>query len=146
MRLLVLIIIVATVSPVFSRERETLEQLKDRVEHSSGKDRIAVALRVAEHQTDAADKLFADGKSDEARTAIQDVITYSQKAADAATESGKKLKDAEITVRKIAYKLKDIKRSVNFDDQAPVQNAIDQLERVRTQLLDKMFDLGKGTP
>ncbi len=141
--LLVIAMLVASLL-AFAREHETIEQLKAQVEKASLKDRVHLALRVAELQTDAADKLFADSKSEEARAAIQDVITYSEKAGDAATQSGKKLKDAEITVRRIAYKLKNIKRNVNFDDQAPVQNAIDHLERVRTQLLDKMFDLGKG--
>ena len=103
-----------------------------------------MGLKIAELQTDAADRLYGEGKSDEARAAIQDIITYTQKASDAATESGKKLKDAEITIRKIAHKLSDIKRNVNFDDQPPVQEAIDHLERVRSQLLSKMFDLGKG--
>jgi protein-arginine kinase activator protein McsA len=100
---------------------------------------------VAELQTTAADKLYADGKTDEARAAIQDVVSYTEKAGDAATQSGKKLKDAEISVRKIAHKLADIKRTVDFENQAPLQDAIDHLERIRTQLLAKMFDLGKGS-
>ena len=40
--------------------------------------------------------------------------------------------------------LRFVKRTVNFDDQPPIQEAIDHLERVRTQLLSKMFDLGKA--
>ena len=145
MRALVVILILASSLPAFARDRETIEQLKARVESASLKDRVSLALQVAERQTDAADKLYAEDKTDEARAAIQDVVTYAEKACDAATQSGKRLKDAEITVRKIAHKLSDIKRSVDFEQQAPVQDAIDHLEKVRTQLLSKMFDLGKGT-
>jgi hypothetical protein len=146
MRLPVLIFVVASSLAAFARDHETIDQLKARVESAAPKDRVSLALRVAELQTDAADKLYANGKSDEARAAIQDVVSYTEKAGDAATQSGKKLKDAEITVRKIAHKLADMKRTVNFEDQAPLQDAIDHLERVRTQLLAKMFDLGKGSP
>lgn len=145
MRLLVVILVLASFLPAFARERESVEQLKAKVETASPKEKVTLALRVAEMQTDAADKLYSNGKSDEAQAAIQDVVTYTEKASDAATQSGKKLKDAEITVRKISHKLADMKRSVNFDDQPPLQDAIDRLEKVRTQLLAKMFDLGKGS-
>jgi len=144
MRLLALILVVASSSAAFARD-ETIDQLKARVESAAPKERVGLALRVAELQTSAADKLYADGKTDEARAAVQDVVSYTEKAGDAATQSGKKLKDAEITVRKIAHKLADMKRTVDFDNQAPLQDAIDHLERIRTQLLAKMFDLEKGS-
>jgi len=144
MRLLALILVVASSSAAFARD-ETIDQLKARVESAAPKERVSLALRVAELQTSAADKLYADGKNDEARAAVKDVVSYTEKAGDAATQSGKKLKDAEITVRKIAHKLADMKRTVDFDNQVPLQDAIDHLERIRTQLLAKMFDLGKGS-
>jgi hypothetical protein len=145
MRLLIAILVLASALPVSARDRETVEQLKARFENAAAKDRVSLALKIAELQTNAADKLYADGKSDDARVAVQDIVTYTEKAADAASQTGKKLKDAEITVRKIAHKLGDIKRTVNFDDQGPVQEAVDRLEHVRTQLLTKMFDLGKAS-
>jgi hypothetical protein len=43
----------------------------------------------------------------------------------------------------MAAKLRDIKRSLNFDDQAPVQAAADRLENLRTDLLSHMFGKGK---
>lgn len=144
MRVLVAIVVVAACSLAMAREHESLDQLKSRFDSASAKDRVSLGLRIAEIQADAADRLYADGKSDEGHTAVQDVVTYCEKASDSAAQSGKKLKDAEITVRKLVHKLSDMKRTLNFDDQAPVQEAIDHLERVRTQLLTKMFDLGKG--
>jgi hypothetical protein len=145
MRLLLAFFLIASCSLALAREHESLEQLKARFENAPPKERVSLGLRIAEMQTDAADRLYGEGKPDEGRAAVGDIVTYCEKASDAATGSGKKLKDAEITIRKIAHKLSDIKRSVNFDDQAPLQEAVDHLERVRTQLLSKMFDLGKGT-
>ncbi len=144
MRVLLALFVLASCSLALAREHESLEQLKTRFESAAAKDRISLGLRIAEIQTDAADRLYGEGKSDAGRAAVADIVSYCEKASNAATQSGKKLKDAEITIRKIAHKLADIKRSVNFDDQAPLQEAVDHLERVRTQLLSKMFDLGKG--
>jgi hypothetical protein len=69
------------------------------------------------------------------------VATFSEKARDAASKSGKKLKPTEIAVRKMAHKLRDMKRTLSFEDQAPVQDAIDRLEHVRTDLLTRMFGI-----
>ncbi len=39
----------------------------------------------------------------------------------------------------MAEKLRDIKRTLVFDNQAPVEQAIRRLEDVRTSLLQEMF-------
>jgi hypothetical protein len=144
MRPLLAIFMIASCTLALAREHESLDQLKGRFESAAPKERVSLGLRIAEMQTDAADRWYGENKPEEGRAAVGDIVTYCEKASDAAAQSGKKLKDAEITVRKIAHKLSDIKRSVNFDDQAPLQEAIDHLERVRSQLLSKMFDLGKS--
>ena len=66
-------------------------------------------------------------------------MTYSEKARDAATQTRKRLKNVEIEARKMAEKLRDIKRNLAYEDQLPVKEAIDRLEAVRTTLLDEMF-------
>lgn len=144
MRLLVALFLLAACALALAREHESLDQLKTRFESAAPKDRVSLGLRIAEIQTDAADRLYQEGKSDDGRAAVTDIVSYCEKASDAATQSGKKLKDAEITIRKISHKLADIKRTVDFDDQPPLQEAVDHLERVRTGLLSKMFDLGKS--
>ncbi|MGA9902637.1 MAG: hypothetical protein WBQ39_11930, partial [Terriglobales bacterium] len=51
----------------------------------------------------------------------------------------KRLKNVEIDVRKMADKLRDIKRSLAVEDQPPVDQAMRRLEEVRTTLLQEMF-------
>lgn len=140
--LVILAILLSCSLAVWAKKEETLEDLKSRAETTNLEERAGICVRIAEEQVKAADKLFTEGKAEEGRAALQDVITYSEKARDAATQSGKKLKATEIAVRKMARKLHDVKRTVAFEDQAPIQEAIDHLERVRTDLLAKMF--GKG--
>ena len=42
-------------------------------------------------------------------------------------------------MRKMAEKFRDVKRSLPFEDQAPVQQAMISLEKMRTDLLARMF-------
>jgi DNA repair ATPase RecN len=119
--------------------KESVEQLKARLPRANEGQRIDLCLQIARQQLDNADRLYSDGKVEEARAAVGDVVSYIEQAGDTASKSGKKVKKAEIMVRQISKKLKDIKRSLNFDDQAPVQDAVDRLEKVRSELLGSMF-------
>lgn len=139
---LISLLMVTSVTAV-ARKEESLENLKARVASANPDQRIGLCLEIAERQLTAADKLYNDGNVDQARAALDDIVAYSEKARDAANQSGKKLKNAEISVRKMASKLRDMKRTLNFEDQPPVQEAIDHLERVRSDLLARMFGNGK---
>jgi hypothetical protein len=118
---------------------EQLDQILNRAASASTGEQISLYTQAAEHQLHAADQLYTAGKADEAVVAVHDVVTYSDKACDAATRSGSKLKNTEIAMRKMAAKLRDIKRSLAFEDQQPVQDAADHLETLRTGLLSRMF-------
>lgn len=118
---------------------ETVEGLKARFESARPEDRPMLAIQVAQHQLRNADKLYVDGKVEEAQAAVGDIVAYSEKARDAATQTKKHLKNVEIDVRKIADRLRDIKRTLAFEDQAPVEQAVRRLEDIRTELLKEMF-------
>jgi hypothetical protein len=133
------VLLLALASSYGAAKDETVEELKARVESSRVEDRPELCTRIAQHQLRNADKLYNEGKEDEARAAVEDIVTYSEKARDAATQTKKHLKNVEIDVRKIADKLRDIKRTLAFDDQPPVEQAIRRLEDVRTSLLKEMF-------
>jgi len=122
----------------FSKEL-TLEQLKARLQNAKPDERATLSVQVAEHQVENANKLYTAGKSEEAVAAIREVVSYSQDAQKAAEQSGKKVKNVEIAVRRMVHRLTDIKRSLPFDDQATVQEAVEQLDRIDTDLLNHMF-------
>jgi polyhydroxyalkanoate synthesis regulator phasin len=124
-------------------KQETLQEQIARAESARVEDQPALYIEISERQLKTADELYTAGKVEDARTAVNDVVTYSEKAHDAAIQSDKKLKNTEIAYRKMATKLRDIKRSLNFDDQAPVQAAADRLETLRVDLLAHMFGKGK---
>lgn len=139
LRIFIVAMLLASSLAAFAHKEETLAELITRAESSKLEDRPHLYTEIARRQVKAADELYSAGKPEEARTAVRDVVEYSDKASDAATQSGKKLKDTEIAVRKMVARLRDIKRTVPFEDQAPIQEAVDHLEQVRTQLLSQMF-------
>ena len=141
----ILVLMALSCLSVLARTEESLEQLIARAESAPPGDRPGLYIQIARQQAESADKLYQAGDSEAGKTALINVVTYSEKASDAASRSGKKLKDTEIALRKMAEKFRDVKHNVPFDDQAPIQQAIDRLEKMRTDLLSAMFGKKKGT-
>jgi hypothetical protein len=136
-------IILLAVSGCMAAKEQTLQELIARANAAPVKERPSLYIEVAERQLKSADILYSEGKVESARAAIADVVTYSQKAHDAAVQSGKKLKQTEMASRKMSHRLRDLKRTLNFDDQAPVQAAADRLEIMAQDLLSHMFGTEK---
>lgn len=141
----ILVLMALSCLSVLARTEESLEQLIARAESAPPGDRPRLYIQIARQQAESADKLYQASNSEAGNTALSNVVTYSEKASDAASRSGKKLKDTEIALRKMAEKFRDVKHNVPFDDQAPIQQAIDRLEKMRTDLLSAMFGKKKGT-
>jgi len=138
-RLALYLLLLALGSAYGAAKDETVEELKARLETARAEDRPELCMQIARRQLRDADTLYKDGSVAQAAAAVDDVVTYSEKARDAATQTKKHLKNVEIDVRKMAEKLRDIKRTLAFEDQLPVERAIRRLEDVRTALLQEMF-------
>ena len=120
-------------------KEETVDELKARFASARPEDRPELGIRIAQHQLRNADRLYNEGKVEQAHEAVEDIVGYAEKARDAATQTKKRLKNVEIDARKMADKLRDIKRTLALEDQPPVEQAIGRLEDVRTTLLKEMF-------
>jgi polyhydroxyalkanoate synthesis regulator phasin len=134
-----IVMILAVAAICLAAREPTLQELIARANAAPPKEQPSLYIEIAERQLKSADVLYNAGKVDEARAAVADVVTYSEKAHDAAIQSGKKLKGTEIASRKMSRRLRDLKRTLNFEDQAPVQAAADRLESLAQDLLKHMF-------
>jgi hypothetical protein len=120
----------------------TVEDLKAKVPSASIGDRPHLCVQIAQKQLMAADQLYADSEVEKGQAALVDVVAYSELARDYAIQSHKYQKQSEIAVRSMTRRLGEILHLVGHDDQAPVRDAIDRLQRVRDDLLKAMFPKG----
>jgi hypothetical protein len=120
-------------------DEPSIEELKARVADARIVDRPPLCLHIAERQLGTAVRLYDAGDSDRAKSALTDVVSFSELARDAAIQAHKHEKQSEIAIRKMTRKLADLKHSVPHEDQEQVQNTIDRLQRVRDDLLVAMF-------
>ncbi len=143
MRRLALYLLFFALASAYGAAKDPVDELKSHFESARPEDRPDLGIEIAQHQLRNADKLYTEGKVDQARAAVADVVAYSEKARDAALQTKKHLKNVEIEARKMAEKLRDIKRTLAFEDQPPVEQAVRRLEDIRTVLLNEMFSKDK---
>src|SRR5689334_3610535 len=129
-RAILVAVLLALSLPCLAKD-ESVPELKARADAAKPEDRPKLCVEVAQRQLKTADKLFEDGNTNEAIAAVNDVVNYSERAADAAVQTGKKLKHTEIAVRKMAERLRDMKRTLSFEDQPAVQDAAEHMEKLR---------------
>jgi hypothetical protein len=118
---------------------QSLQQMIERAQKAPVKDQPGLYMKIAERRLQDADRLYQAHQPAEASAAVSDIVTYCDHAYEAADRSDKKLKNTEISIRKIADKLQDIRRELDFENQAPVEAAVNHLEGLRTKLLTRMF-------
>jgi hypothetical protein len=99
-------------------------------------------VHIAQKQLAEADKLYAASEIEKGQAALTDVVAFSELARDYAIQSHKYQKQTEIAARTMTRKLTDLMHSLGRDDQAPVRDAINRLQRVRDDLLTAMFPKG----
>jgi hypothetical protein len=120
-------------------DKETVEQMKARLQSAKPEESISLCLEIARRQLAAATTAYNAGNADTGKDLVLDVVSYSEKATETATRLHKKEKHVEIHLRELAKSLNEVHREVPFEDQAPVKAAADRLESLRTQLLKDMF-------
>ena len=120
-------------------EHESLEQLITRADAAPEGQKPDLYLEIAEREVKVASDSYSGGKAEDGRAALQQVVSYADKAHALVLKSGKKLPHTEIKIRRMAARLRDLKRNVEADEQTGVQAAIDKLETFRTDLLQGMF-------
>src|SRR4051794_26030287 len=136
---LLVLVMVTAASGAAADKKDSLEQLKARADSAAGKHEIELATEIAERQLKTTDEAYSAGNVDQAQAALTDVVDYGVRAAKEATNTGKRMKQTEIALRKIADKLDGIGKSVDVDSRPPVVDAVKKLEAARNDLLFRMF-------
>jgi hypothetical protein len=139
MRIWGIVLLIGVLSTSAFSQKETVAQLVDRAKTVSVDHQPDLYIRAAEQELKIVTQLYNDGKAEEAAAGLNDVVAYSDYASDTATKSRKRVKNIEIGLRKMTEKLRDVKRTLNFEDQPAVQTAMDHMENLRTNLLALMF-------
>ncbi len=118
---------------------ESLADLKTRADDAQGAEQAKLCVEYAHRELEYANDLFTKGDVNHAQSAVSSVMEYARKATGAATSSHKRLKQTEIDLRKLEKRMADIAESLNLDNRPPLLKSLDEIDKLRADLLIAMF-------
>ncbi|WP_433965448.1 hypothetical protein [Tunturiibacter gelidiferens] len=89
--------------------------------------------------TDLAGKQFNSGDSEQASQTLQLVQRYTGKIHAGVTDDSKKLRDAELLMRRASFRLKGILSVATYEDRPVLEVTLKQLNEVQSELLMQVF-------
>jgi hypothetical protein len=138
--LLITITVAVVAAGLFAKiTDEPLDSLKARAENVRPQDQGPLFAEIARREVLEADHFYTEGDITKAKQAVDAVVAYAGRASQAAQKSGKHLKDTEISLRETGRHLDDVRKTLSFEDRSYVEAAVKQVEKVRHQLLERMF-------
>ena len=136
---LTIVIAFARCVPAFGDD-ESIEELLAKAKESRDH-QAEIYAKVARRQVEVANGLFVNGEPAKAHAAVEEAVKYAAKALESAKQTHKRLKQADITLRKTSRRLSDIAGTLAFVDRPAVNDAVKKIEDLRMQLLEAMFEL-----
>lgn len=120
-------------------QRESLEQLQERAARAKPSEQVKLYLELADRQLHEADLAFSRGEVERGNQLVNQMAAACEKAGASARASAHHQKLAEIQLRNLERRLDAIRRTLSYDDREVVAQAIERLEKARSQLLSDMF-------
>ena len=140
MRYAFLLTMLLLTSALHAGQKLSVEELQRKIGSAHGGKKAELLLQLSHEQIEQADNLYHDGNADKAFDLLTEAGSNADQATAISLESGKRLKDTEIELRKLSERLQAIRQEASFEDRKPFDISIQNLEQNRSKLLDRMFN------
>lgn len=134
-----LLITLLLTSVSLAGQKASEEELQRKIESAHNGKKAEFLMQLAHQQLEDADHQYHDGDTEKALRTAQICEANADEATAASLESGKRLKDTEIELRKLSERLQAIREELSFEDRQGLDPMVQKLEQDRSKLLDRMF-------
>jgi hypothetical protein len=116
-----------------------LATLQAKADQAQPRDRCYLYAELVSQMTDLAGHQLSSGDSGEASETLKLVQRYAEKIQIGVGDDSKKLKNAELLVRRTSFRLKDILGGASLEDRETLEATLRQLNQVQAQLMTQVF-------
>jgi hypothetical protein len=116
-----------------------LATLQAKADQAQPRDRCYLYAELLSQMTDLAGHQFSSGDSARASETLKLVQRYAEKIQIGVGDDSKKLKNAELLVRRTSFRLKDILGGASLEDRETLEATLRQLDLVQAQLMTEVF-------
>jgi hypothetical protein len=113
--------------------------LQRRADGASGVECARLSMQTARQLLEEANRLFGAGDVKAAHKAIDGSVHYAGRAVDCSLQARKGQKPAEIDLRKLIRRMKDVTQTLDSEDRPYLAESLVKLEKQRDRLLHAIF-------
>jgi hypothetical protein len=120
-------------------DTQELTALAARAEQAVPKDRCYLYAQLVSAMTELASQQLSAGDTADASASLKAIQGYTAKIHTGLTNDSKRLKDAQIMMRRTASRLKDLMMDASLNDQPAFESTLKQLDQVQSQMMLAVF-------
>jgi hypothetical protein len=118
--------------------------LHQRADTASGMDCVRLGMQAARQDLEDANHYFGAGDVKAAHAAIDLSLHYARRSVDCSLQSHKGEKPAEINLRTLIRRMKDVMQTLDSEDRHHLAQSLAELEKQRDRLLRGIFGPAVG--
>jgi len=119
--------------------RTALAALQAKADQAQPRDRCFLYAELVNQMTDLAGHQLNSGDSGQASETLKLVQRYAEKIHVDVADDSKKLKDAELLMRRTSFRLNGILSEASYEDRQALEATLKQLNQVQAQLMTQVF-------
>jgi len=116
-----------------------LAALQAQADQAQPRDRCFLYAELVSQMTDMAGKQLNSGDSGQALETLKLVQRYAEKIHMGVADDSKRLRDAELLLRRTSFRLKGILSGASYEDRPALEVTLKQLNQVQAQLMMQVF-------
>jgi galactokinase len=120
-------------------DAQELSALAARAAQATPKDRCYLYAELVSAMTAVAGQQLNAGDTSNASASLKEIQEYTAKLHSDLTDNSRKLKDAQIMMRRTALRLKELMMNASLDDQAAFESTLKELDQVQSQMMLTVF-------
>jgi lysozyme family protein len=116
-----------------------LAALQSKANQAQPRERCFLYAEFISQMTDLAGEQFNSGDSGQASQTLKLVQRYAEKIHIEVADDSKKLRDAELLIRRTSFRLKGILSVASYEDRPALEVTLKQLNEIQSELLMHVF-------
>ena len=116
-----------------------LAELQTKADQAQPRDRCFLYARLVSQMTDLAGKQFNSGDSEQASETLKRVQRYVENIHTGVADDSRKLRDAELLMRRTSLRLKGMLNKASYEDRPALELTLKQLNQIQTELMMQVF-------
>jgi hypothetical protein len=122
-----------------SPDQQSIDALQTRVNQAQPRQQFFLYAQLAHDMTELSLRQYAAGDAEKAAQMLKNIQQVATKIHNSVSDDNKRLKDAEILLRRTAFRLTEMLRTSSFEDRPLVEQTLAEVNKAQNDAMLQVF-------